>query len=592
MRRFLVGLFATIGVICFIGIVAIVGLTVVAVKFAGTATQLPETIVLTADLTGGLTDSAEPGPLSRFAYGQKTTLRDFVDALERAGDDPRVKSLFIQLGDDSLALAKTQQVRDAIAGFRAKGKFAVAYADTFGEGGPGTRPYYLATACDEIWLQPLGEVGLTGLRSETPFLKGLFDKLGIATDFEHREEYKTATNSLTETQMTGPQREEVEALLTSMSGQIDRGIAAARKLSEAEVERLVDSAPIAAEAAKTAGLIDRIAYRDEAMARAQQHAGTGAKFETVSRYLAAAGRPHRSGTKIALIYGTGLITRTGSDAAALTEDTQFTARALARAFTAAERDKDVRAIIFRIDSPGGSAIASETIWREVARARERGKPVVVSMGDVAASGGYYVAAPADKIVAEPATLTGSIGVLGGKIILGGLMEKLGITTDGAQRGANADMYSAMQDFSPQARQHFVEELDETYRGFKDRVAAGRHLSPDAVEAVAKGRVWTGEEAKANGLVDALGGYDTALQLAREAAKLPDDAPIDIVVYPKERGLTALLFGRLLDRDDDDGNTAANALQRSLAAFRAVAEAVEAIAGDPGILRMTPIGDIR
>jgi protease-4 len=347
-----------------------------------------------------------------------------------------------------------------------------------------------------------------------------------------------------------------------------------------------------AEAAKAAGLIDRIAYRDEALARARQRAGDGAKSETLARYLDAAGRPHRSGTKIALIYGTGLITRAGSDAGALAEDTQFTAQALARAFAAAERDKEVRAIIFRIDSPGGSAIASETIWRAVERARDYGKPVVVSMGDVAASGGYYVAAPADKIVAEPATLTGSIGVLGGKIIVGELMEKLGVTIDGAQRGANADMYSAVQDFSPQARQRFVDELDDTYRGFKDHVAAGRHLSPDAVEAVAKGRVWTGEDAKANGLVDALGGYDTALRLAREAAKLPEDAPIDVIVYPKERGLAALLVGRFFDRDDDDGNTPPAALQRSLAAFRAVTQAVEAIAVDPGVLQMSPIGNIR
>jgi protease-4 len=591
MRRFLIGLFATIGVIAVVGFIVVVGVSFAMVRLAGKATQLPETIALTADLTGGLADSADPDPMARLVFGQKTTLRDFVDALERAGDDPRVKSLFIQLGDDSLALAKAQQVRDAIAAFRAKGKFAIAYADTFGEGGPGTRPYYLATACDEIWLQPLGEVGITGLRAETPFLKGLFDKLGIATDFEHREEYKTAMNSLSETQMTAPQREEVEALLNSMEGQIDRGIAAARKLPPTEVARLIDTAPIGAAAAKADGLVDRIAYRDEAVARARQRAGDGARFETVSRYLSAAGRPHRSGARIALIYGTGLITRNGIGAGAFSEDTEFTARAIARAFAAAERDNEVRAIVFRIDSPGGSAIASETIWREVARARERGKPVIVSMGDVAASGGYYVAAPADKIVAEPATLTGSIGVLGGKIIVGGLLDKLGVTIDGAQRGANADMYSATQDFSPQARQRFVAELDDTYRGFKDHVATGRHLSADAVEAAAKGRVWTGEDAKANGLVDALGGYDTALRLAREAAKLPDDAPVDVVVYPRERGFATALFDRLFNRDDDENGAPASTLQRGLDAMRTLAETVETVA-DRGLLHMMPIGDIR
>src|SRR5271163_4532091 len=256
MRRFFVGFFAVIGVIAFVGFLGIVGLTVALVRHGG-AKPLPNDIVLTADLTGGLTDGPSPDPLSRLVLGNTATLRDFVDALDRAADDSRVKSLYIELGDDSLGLAKTQEVRDAIAAFRAKGKTAIAFADTFGEGGPGTRPYYLATACDEIWLQPLGEVGITGLRAETPFIKGLLDKLGIAADFEHREEYKTAMNSLTETAMTPPQREEVEALLTSLEGQIDRGIAAARKLPEAEVARLIDTAPIAADAAKAAGLIDR-----------------------------------------------------------------------------------------------------------------------------------------------------------------------------------------------------------------------------------------------------------------------------------------------------------------------------------------------
>ncbi|HUI34326.1 MAG TPA: signal peptide peptidase SppA, partial [Stellaceae bacterium] len=542
MRRFFIGLAITVGVIALI----VGGLTLVVAHFKGKTAQLPEDIVLTADLTGGLVDGAEPSPLSRVLFGQKTTLRDFIDALERAGDDPRVKALYLQIGDDSLALPKIQQVRDAIAKFRAKGKFAIAFADTFGEGAPGIRPYYLATACDEIWLQPLGEVGITGLRSEQMFFKGFLDKLGITASFERREDFKTAMNMLTEAQMTSAQREELEALLTSLQDQINSGIAAARKLRVADVAALVDRAPLSADAAKAAGLVDRVAYRDEALWRAQLRAGAGAKTMALSRYLTAAGRPHQSGTRIALIYGTGLITRTSSEASALTNDTQFTARAVERAFNAAARDKDVRAIVFRIDSPGGSATASESIWRDVMRAHQRGKPIIVSMGDVAASGGYYVAAPADKIVAEPATLTGSIGVVGGKIVLGGLFEKLGITTDSAQRGANADMYSVVQDFSPQASQHLADELNNTYRGFKDHVAAGRHLSADAVEAAAQGRVWTGEDALRLGLVDALGGYDTAFALARQAAKLASDAPINIVVYPQERGLGALLFGRLAD----------------------------------------------
>ena len=455
-------------------------------------------------------------------------MRDFLDALERAGDDPRVKSLFLQLGDDSLALAKTQEVRDAIRAFRAKGKVAIAFADTFGEGGPGTRPYYLATACDEIWLQPLGEVGLTGLRSETPFFRGALDMLGVAASFEHRSEYKTAMNMLTETAMTGPQREEVEGLLAAMTGQIGRGIAEARKLSEAQVAALTDRGPLSAEEAKDAKLIDTVAYRDQAISQARTRAGGGAKTVTLSRYLETAGRPHASGARIALIYGSGTITRGGSAAGALDGSADFTARQMTRAFAAATRDRSVRAILFRIDSPGGSATASETIWREVVRARERGKPVVVSMGDVAASGGYYVAAPADKIVAEPATITGSIGVLAGKLVFAELMKKLGITTDTVERGANSGMFSITSDFSPHGRERLDHLLDTTYAGFKNRVAAGRHMSADAVEAVAKGRVWSGEDAKARGLVDRLGGYSVAFRQAPEATITND--PVQARVF--------------------------------------------------------------
>jgi protease IV len=590
MRRFFVCFFVVIGMVAFVGFLAFVGVAAVALRFAGKTPQLPDAIVLTVDLTDGLTDGPDPDSLSRLLFNEKATLRDVVDALDRAAADPRVKSLFVELGDDSMALAETQQLRDAIAAFRAKGKFAVAFADTFGEGGPGTRPYYLATACDEIWMQPLGEVGLTGLRAETPFFKGALDKLGIAADFEHREEFKTAMNSLTETAMTAPQREEIEGLLTALSGQVDQGIAAARRLTPDKVAALTDHAPLLQDEARDAGLVDRLGYRDEARRRAQEKAGDGARFVSLSRYLKTAGRPHDSGAEIALVYGTGLITRSGTGG--LTSATEFTARAMAKALDEAARDKDVRAIVLRIDSPGGSATASETIWREVERARERGKPVIVSMGDVAASGGYYIAAAADKIVAEPATLTGSIGVLAGKLVFADLMKKIGVSLDSAQRGANSGMFSIAEDFSPQARERLNASLDQVYAGFKAHVAAGRHLGADAVEAVAKGRVWSGAEAKDNGLVDALGGYEVAVRLAREAAHLATDAPVHIVVFPKQRGLTATLFNRLFGHDDDDGRDSNSTVERGVGAARAIIAATQAVLGDPGLLRMPPIGDIR
>ena len=252
----------------------------------------------------------------------------------------------------------------------------------------------------------------------------------------------------------------------------------------------------------------------------------------------------------------------------------------------------MRAILFRIDSPGGSAVASETIWREVVRAREHGKPVIVSMGDVAGSGGYYIAAPADKIVAEPATLTGSIGIIAGKVVVGELLHKLGITDDSAQRGANAAMFSMYQDFSPAGRQRLDAFLDEIYGGFKQHVAAGRHLSAEQVEAAAKGRVWSGEEAKEKGLVDELGGYDVALRLAKEAAKIPVDKPFTLTVFPREKGTIERIYDRVFKPERDRDAASPTAPQGMMARIAQLLAGIETLAHDPGMLRMPPLGEIR
>jgi protease-4 len=593
MRRFVLGLFALIGILT---VIAFIGGGVAVWRISASQPSLPQSIVLNAELGSGLAKGAGQDRLSELVFGGKETLRDVLDALERAGNDPRVKGLYARLGGDALGLATCQELRDAIAAFRAKGKFAIAFTDSFGEAGPGTRPYYLATAFDEIWLQPLGSLGLVGLRSETPFFRGALDRLGIIASFAHREEYKSAMNSLTETQMTPPQREEVEDLLRATSGQIVRGIANARKLSEAQVTALIDRGPLVADEAKAAQLVDRIGYRDEAVARAHARAGSGAELVSLSRYLDGAGHPHDKGPTIALVYGTGLVTAGGATPAPLLDTVELSARDVGRAFRQAFSDPEVRAILFRIDSPGGSAVASETIWREVARAREHGKPVIVSMGDVAGSGGYYIAAPADKIVAEPATLTGSIGILAGKLVVGELLHKLGITSDSAQTGANAAMFSIFEDFSPASRQRLDAFLDTVYGGFKEHVAAGRHLSAEQVEAAAKGRVWSGEEAKEKGLVDELGGYDVAFRLAKELAKIPADKPFTLTVFPKEKGTIERIYDRVFnaDRDRDAASpAAAQGIQIGMAAGIAkVLAGIQTLVRDPGVLRMPPLGEIR
>jgi len=355
MRRFVLGLFSLIGIVT---VLAFVGIGVAVWRIALSQPALPDTIVLSAELGRGLTEGAAQDSLSDLVFGSKETLRDVLDALERGGNDARVKGLYARLGADALGLATCQELRDAIRDFRAKGKFAIAFTDTFGEFGPGTRPYYLATAFDEIWLQPLGSLGLVGLHSESTFFRGALDRLGVVPSFAHREEYKSAMNALTETAMTAPQREEVEDLLRSTSGQIVRGIAGARKLSEAEVTALIDRGPFVADEAKAARLVDRIGYRDEAVTVAQKRAGSGAELVSLSRYLDGAGHPHNSGPTIALVYGTGLVTRGGGTSTPLLDNAELSAREVGRAFRQAFGDPEVRAILFRIDSPGGSAVAS------------------------------------------------------------------------------------------------------------------------------------------------------------------------------------------------------------------------------------------
>jgi protease IV len=589
MRRVIVGFFAAVG---FLTVLLVLGAALLIGGLKPTVTPLANNIILTVDLTQGLADGPREDRWLRLLVGAEPTLRDVLDGIETASGDPRVKVLLARVGDDELGLAKIQELRDAIAAFRAKGKFALAFADSFGEFGPGTRPYYLATAFDEIWLQPMGNVGLTGLYAEVPFFKGTLDLLGIAPEFDHREEFKTAMNSLTETKMTPPHREEVDALLASISGQIIHGIAEGRKLPEAEVREAIDRGPLLADEARQAKLVDRLGYRDEVIGYARSRAGSRAELTGLTTYLDRAGRPHSEGSTIALIYGTGLIQRAASSANPLTESNVMAANEITRAFRSAVRDPSVRAILFRIDSPGGSVVASESIWREVVFARERGKPVVVSMGDVAGSGGYYVAAAADKIVAQPATLTGSIGVLAGKLVVSELFKKLGVSTDSAQIGANAAMFSSASDFSPRAHSRLEAFLDDTYRGFKDHVATGRHMTQDAVEEVAKGRVWTGEEAKARGLVDELGGYPAAIRLVKQAAKIPAEASVKLTVFPREKQPLELIFDRLAGKDTDEGAVAAGSIERSLRAVAPLVQHLEALLDNPGLLMMPPIGPVR
>jgi protease-4 len=591
MRRFIVGFFAVIGFLSFL-IFVLLGLGLWFLAAPGEK-PLADNSILTLDFSKPLAEGAAEDGIERVFLGGQSTLRDVLDGIERAQDDPRVKGVLARIGDTELGTAQAQELRDALAPFRAKGKFALAYADSFGEVGSGMRSYYLATAFDEIWLQPVGEVGLVGMRVEMPFFRGTLDMLGVAPRFEHRSEYKTAANTLTETKMTPAHREETEALLRSVYDQIVTGIAAGRKLEVDRVRALIDEGPFDTEQALAAHLIDHVGYRDDAVAVAHTRAGENANLVPLARYLDGAGRPHQSGPTIAVIYGNGMITRGDSSSNPFSGNTIMGADTLARAFRLAAADASVRAILFRIDSPGGSATASETIWREALRAKEAGKPLIVSMGNVAGSGGYYVAAGADKIVAEPATLTGSIGVVSGKMLVGGLSQKLGVTWDAIQIGRNAGMFSVIDEFTPAEHERFERTLDAVYGVFKDRVATGRKLGAEAVEDIARGRVWTGADAKARHLVDELGGFDTALALAKAAAGIAADRDVTLKTFPPANDSPAAVIARLMGRSvpGDDARSAAArlaALDRMLASLTPFLQRLDLAAAPPGALTMPPL----
>ncbi|MCL4808644.1 MAG: signal peptide peptidase SppA [Thermoanaerobaculia bacterium] len=550
--------------------------------------SVPKRAILEVDLERGIPEMAPDDPFAVFGGERPMTLRDVVDALEKAGDDPNVVGLVARLGAAPIGVAEIQEIRDSVAAFRGKGKFATAYSETFGEFAPGNGAYYLATAFDEIWLQPSGDLGLNGLVAESAFVRGALDKLGVTPEFGQRHEFKNAMNTFTETKFTDAHREATKTLVESLYGQMVKGIAEGRKMTEAEVRALVDRGPFLGPEALEARLVDGLAYRDEVHAKLKEKGGAGAKLFGLQAYLKKEGRPHAKGKKtIALVYGVGGVARGKSSTNPLTGGQTMGSETVAKAIRTAVADDDVAAILFRVSSPGGSAVASDTIWREVVLAKKAGKPVIVSMGDVAASGGYWVSMHADKIVAQPASITGSIGVLAGKMVTPAMWEKVGLTFDQVEVGANANLWNASRSFSPAEWARFNAWLDRIYDDFTTRVAEGRKLPKERVLEIAKGRVWTGEDAKAIGLVDELGGYATALRLAREAAKIPAGEKVRVAVFPRERTPFEALTAKLSGEDEDESSF--TALVRLLEPVRPLLRQIEA--ERQGVLT-APVPEIR
>lgn len=496
-------------------------------------------LVLELDLTEGLTEGPPADPLAALLSMRKTRLADVLSGLKRARQDPRVKALVVKIGGNPLGLAMVQELRQAVIHFRASGKLTVAFGETFGEFGGGTVPYYLASAFERLYLQPSGDVGLTGVALEQRFVKGALGKLGVGYEAGQRHEYKTAVNTFTQDHMTDPHRESMARIVESVTESFVAGIADGRRLDPGKVRELIDRGPFTASEAQESGLVDGLAYRDEVYEEVKRAAGEDSHLLYVSRYARGAAvrkLPQPMSDGIALVHGHGMIKTGRSGRSPLGGGGAMGSDTISAALRAARRDEHVKAVVFRVDSPGGSYVASDTVWREVVLTRKV-KPVIVSMGDMAASGGYFVAMAADVIMAQPGTLTGSIGVYGGKPVLSEMLSKIGINSEMVSEGANAGMFSTSRGFSPEQWERVNAWLDRIYDDFVNKVAKSRDLSRERTHELARGRVWTGADAQARGLVDELGGLEDALALARKRAGLAEDAPVR--TYPRLNPLERL-----------------------------------------------------
>ncbi len=514
-------------------------------------------LLLELDLTHGVREAPPATPVEAARFRHIPVLSSIVEALERAADDDAVVGLVAHLGSSGMPLAHSEEIRAAVAHFRHGGKPAVAWSESFGEMAPANIDYHLATGFDEIWLQPTGEVGLVGVVGRAVFVRDALAKLGVRADFHQRYEYKTAANMFVEQQMTGPHREMLESLVTSAMDTVVAGIAEGRGLAPAAVRAAIDAGPLAAEEAKDRGLIDRLGYRDEVYAELRNRLGE-VRTRFLSRYAkgpagVAALRPdledltarvrtlgNRSTPPkpvVAVVRATGSI-HLGRSGRSPVGGTSIGSDTLGAALRSVGADDRVRAVVLRVDSPGGSAAASDAIRREVLRLRATNKPVVASMGAVAGSGGYFIAMAADVIVANAGTLTGSIGVLGGKAVVHEALTRAGITRESVTTGQNAEMFSTERPFTDDELQRIDAFLDRTYADFTGKAAADRGIPVEDLRQVAKGRVWSGADAVQRHLVDELGGLQHAVDVACRRAGL-DRADVSVRALPKVSPLDRL-----------------------------------------------------
>jgi protease-4 len=526
--------------------------------------HVPGNTLLAIDISGPIPEVTPDSPFGDLFGPTPLSRQDLRDGLVQAASDARVRAVRVKVGDFATGFATIEEVHGLLGNVGKAGKATYAYMDTAGEFAPGNRQYLLASACKKVVLNPLGDVNLIGVAARSPFIRGTLDKLEIEPDFPGIGDYKTARFLYTQKDFTPAHKEMMTWLLRSVSNQVVERIAAGRGMAPRQVEQFVQGGPYLGPDALKARLVDELADWETFVDECGTQGGKKLDEISLRRYLKA-GRPDRSGTEIAVVVAEGTILRgeSGYSPVPVLGGDVMGSETIARAFRQV-RDSGAKAVIFRINSPGGSAVASEIIRAEMVRTAKK-IPVVVSMGDVAASGGYWITCGAKRIVADPGTITASIGVLTGHLAMSRFWEdKLGITWGRVDLAPNAAIYGDLERWTPEQKVVVQNFLDRIYGAFLERVSASRNMPRERVDAIGRGRVFTGEQAKERGLVDTLGGFDEALTATRELAGLTPDAPVELTFYPQARSI----WQRLMDRNDD-AEARTQAMLREVLAGRAV-----------------------
>lgn len=507
--------------------------------------EVPENSVLVLKVSGDLPDYAPEDPTAKmFGISQPQSFTSLLTQLRKAKVDQRVGGVLLDIDFPGIGWGKAEELREAIKDFRASGKPIYSYMEI-----GMNKEYYIATATEKIFLPPGGDIYVNGFAAEAMFYKGSLDKLGIEAEVIQRgPKYKSAPDQYTKDKMGEGQREVINALLDEYWGRLTTGIAEARNKTPEDVAAIIDNAPYHADEAKQLNLIDDAMYRDQIYDQLKTRLGykEGDKLRTISgndyREVPSDTLGLNKGERIAVIYASGAINM-GSSSSSPFGGEMVGADTIVKAVNDAAGDNSIKAIVLRVDSPGGSALASDLMWHALENAKAK-KPVVVSMGDVAASGGYYIACNANKIVAEPTTVTGSIGVFMGKPVMKGFYDWLGITNEYVTRGKNAGVFREDQKWTESERAKMESQADKIYyNDFLPKVAKGRGKNVEEVDTLGQGRVWTGTQAKQNGLIDEFGGLEKAIEIAKQLANLPADKDVRRIAYPEPRSLFESYFGR-------------------------------------------------